>query len=283
VNDTAADGMSALLLAALRGYPAAAMFLLDKGADPNSDRTGFTTLHWAAGSWETELTVTSITPEREGEWATVGGLKEGRLELVKALLAHGANPNARIRRAPARVGSSKNPGLPELEGATPFVVAAIAGATDVMQALLEHKADARLRTNANGTPLMGAAGLGRSIGEILVPERQTLAAAKLVLDLGDADINAVDAVGNTALHYAAFLRRDSIVRLLVEHGASLEIRNVFGETPLWLSEVVIQFAGGGRYEVERTSTGTLLRKLGATPIPPPYKFRLYYWPFIPHV
>jgi hypothetical protein len=130
---------------------------------------------------------------------------------------------------------------------------------------------------------MAAAGLGRSIGEILVPESKTLAAAKMVLELGDADINAVDTVGNTALHYAAFLRRDSIVQLLVEHGASLEVRNVFGETPLWLAEVVIQFAGGGRYEVESTSTGNLLRRLGAKPIPPPYLLRWWYWPYIPHV
>jgi ankyrin repeat protein len=283
VNDTAADGVSALHLATLRGYPALARLLLEKGADANAERAGYTALHWAVGSWETELIVTSITPEREGEWATVGGLKEGRLDLVKALLAHGADPNARIRRAPARVGSSKNPGLPELEGATAFVVAAIAGATDAMKVLVDHRADVRLRTRNNGTALMAAAGLGRSIGEILVPESETLAAAKMVLELGDADINAVDTVGNTALHYAAFLRRDSIVQLLVEHGASLEVRNVFGETPLWLAEVVIQFAGGGRYEVESTSTGNLLRRLGAKPIPPPYLLRWWYWPYIPHV
>jgi ankyrin repeat protein len=283
VNDMAADGTSALILAALRGYPAIATFLVEQGADANADRLGFTALHWAAGSWETELTVTSITPAREGEWATVGGLKDGRLELVKTLLAHGANPNAIIRRTPTRVGSSKNPGLPELEGATPLVVAAMAGATDVMRVLLDHGADAHVRTRGRGTPLMAAAGLGRAIGEILVPEKDTLAAAKMVLELGDADINAVDVVGNTALHYAAFLRRDSIVQLLVDHGASLEVPNVFGETPLWLAEVVIQFAGGGRYEVGKTSTGDLLRRLGAKPIAAPYKLRSLYWPYIPHV
>ena len=283
VNDTAADGMSGLVLATVRAYPAVATFLLGKGADPNADGAGYTALHWAAGSWETELTVTSITPQRDGEWATVSGLTEGRIELIKVLLAHGANPNARIRRSPARVGSSKNPGLPELEGATPFLVAATAGATDVMRVLLEGGADPHLRTSHNGTPLMAAAGLGRVIGEVLVPEAANLAAARLVLELGGADIDAVDDLGNTALHYAAYFRRDAIVELLANQGAKLEVTNTFGETPLWVAELVVQFAGGGRFEVAPTSTGELLRKRGAKPIQPPYKLRARYWPNIPHV
>jgi ankyrin repeat protein len=283
VDDKSADGLTPLVLATVRGFPAVATFLLDKGADPNADGAGYTALHWAAGSWETELTVTSITPQREGEWATVSGLAEGRIELVKALLAHGANPNARIRRTPARVGSSKNPGLPELEGATPFLVAATAGATDVMRVLLEGGADPRLRTSRDGTALMAAAGLGRVIGEVLVPEAANLEATRLILELGTADIDAVDGLGNSALHYAAFFRRDSIVELLVDRGARLEVANTFGETPLWLAELVVQFAGGGRYEVTPTSTGELLRKRGAKPIQPPYKSRARYWPDIPHV
>ena len=96
VND-AADGLSALVLATVRAHVDVALFLLEKGADANLAGAGFTALHWASGSWETELTVTSITPDREGEeWRTVAGLRERRIDLVKALLAHGADPNARI-------------------------------------------------------------------------------------------------------------------------------------------------------------------------------------------
>jgi ankyrin repeat protein len=284
VNDASADGMSALVLAAVRAKVDIALFLLDKGADANLAGSGFTALHWASGSWETELTVTSITPDREGEeWRTVAGLRERRLDLVKALLEHGADPNARIRRPPQRVGSSKNPGLPELVGATPFTIAAVGGAADVMRVLAEHGADLHAKTSSNGTPLMAAAGLGRAIGEVLVPESDNFAAAKLLFELGAVDVNAVDTLGNSALHYAAFMRRDSIVQLLVDHGARLEVPNLYGETPLFLAEVVIQFAGGGRTETGPTSTGTLLRKLGAKPAKPAYTLRPHYWPNIPHV
>jgi ankyrin repeat protein len=284
INGAGADGLSALLLATLRGHVALAKTLLDRGADPNSSGAGYTALHWAAGSWETELTVTSITPDRDGEeWTTVAGLREGRMELVKALLDRGADVNARITRTPARVGSSKNPPLAELEGATPFLVAAVAGQVEVMRELKARGADITVPTSRNATPLMAAAGMGRVIGEVSVPDTHVLEAARYLFEVGAGDVNAVDALGNTALHYAAFMRRDGIVQLLAAKGARLDVRNQWGETPLFLAEVVFQFAGGGRYESGPTPTGTLLRTLGAQPSKPDYTLRPLYWPNIPHV
>jgi ankyrin repeat protein len=152
-----------------------------------------------------------------------------------------------------------------------------------MRALADHGADVHLATTNHGTPLMAAAGLGRAIGEVLVPERDTLKAAQLLFELDGVDVNAVDTLGNSALHYAAFMRRDSIVQLLVDRGARLDVPNVYGETPLYLSELVIQFAGGGRTETEQSTTGALLRKLGAKSAKPAYTLRPHYWPNIPHV
>jgi hypothetical protein len=208
-------------------------------------------------------------------------LRDGRVELVKRLLAHGANPNARLKNAPSRAGASRNPSLPELTGATPLILAAMAGEPDVMRALLEHGADSSLRTKANGTALMAAAGLGRVPGEVVVKESATLAAAKLLVDLG-ANVNATDDVGNTAMHYAAYLRRDTIVQLLADKGAKVDVANKYGETPLWAAELVMQFCGGGTFQILPSSTSAALRKLGARDGAPPYaRYRPTEWPDIP--
>ena len=65
-------------------------------------------------------------------------------------------------------------------------------------------------------------------------------------------------------------------------GAPLEQRNMFGETPLWLSELAIQFYGGGSYQIVPTSTGDLLRALGASATTPSYdRTRPRDWPDVP--
>jgi ankyrin repeat protein len=106
---------------------------------------------------------------------------------------------------------------------------------------------------------MAAAGLGRVIGETRVTEPQALEAVKLCLQLGNK-INAADAEGFTALHGAAKSRFDSIVQYLVENGATLDVKDKSGITPLVAAERNEQFAG--RQDLtERTSTGDLIRRL----------------------
>jgi hypothetical protein len=161
------------------------------------------------------------------------------------------------------------------------LLAAVDGATNVMRLLAANGADVRANTKYTGTLLITAAGLGRVPGEVLVPESDTLAAARLAVEFG-ADVNAVDAVGNHALHYAAFLRRDSIIQFLADQGATLDVKNKYGETPLWAAELILQFAGGGTYQSRRSSTGDLLRRLGARTIDPSYGHaRPAVWPGIP--
>jgi ankyrin repeat protein len=278
INGLSADGMSPLLLSTQRAFPKFAQFLLDKGADPNLANLGYTPLHWAVGTWETELTVRAITVERQDVWSTVAGLKAGKLDLVKALLAHGADPNGRMDKAPTRVGSSKNPDLPELLGATPLILAAMAGDVPVMETLRAAGANPALKTWTEGTVLMAAVGFGHVQGEDFIKDADTRAAAELALAMG-ADVNDTDTTGNTALHYAAYMRHDASVKLLVERGADLNLKNYLGETPLWLSELVIQFMAGGTYQMIPSSTSDLLRQLGAKNDAIPYaKFRPADWP-----
>jgi ankyrin repeat protein len=279
VDDAVDDGMSALTLATVRGHVPTALLLLDWGADPNAAGAGYGPLHWAAGSWETAFTTNDITTAREGEdeWNSLIGLREGKLQLVKALLAHGADANARIKSTPARAGATRSPKLPELTGATPFLLAAMAGDTAVMRTLKEAGADPSVTTTKQSTPLMAAAGLGRILGENTVKEADLLDAARLAIELG-GNVAAVDGFGNTALHYAAYHRLSTIVQLLVEKGAELEVKNMFGETPLWAADLVIQWFGGGTFKVVPTPAGDLLRKFGARPIEAPYELRPADWP-----
>lgn len=269
--------VSGLLLATIRGHAQLAMLLLERGADANFDGMGYTALHWAAGSWETSLSGPKGIKAQPGhEWAALAGVPTGKVDLVKALLAHGANPNARVVKAPSPVGFTRarppqdlprnDEGL-ERPGATPFLLAAHAADIESMRVLAAAGADTRLPTNDRTTPLMVASGFGRIDGETWVTEERALEAVTLALELG-ADVNAANDDGYTALHGAAQARANAIVRLLIENGAAINPTNVYGSTPLTLAEYLPQYAGIGI--VEHSETGDLLRTLGGLPgeVPP---------------
>ena len=260
INDSAEDGATPLLVATVRGHTALALMLLDRGADPNASGTGYTPLHWAAGTWWSELTGPhGIAVQRDAEWNALAGLPTDKLLLLEALLAHGADPDVRVEREPPRAGYSQL--RLRLLGATPFLLAAEGADVAAMRALAASGADAALGTNDNTTPLMAAAGVGRNPAESWVTERQVLDAVKLALELGN-DITAANDRGETVLHAAANLKWNNLVQFLVDEGAALNVVNQRGETPLTAAEQI--FAGSARVPA-RTSTGDLLRRLGADP------------------
>ena len=260
VNDQTPDGLTPLLVATLRGHAELAIRLLQGGADPNAGGTGYSPLHWAAGSWHTELTgsLRGIATERDDEWQSLNGLRTGRLALVEALLAHGADPDARLVAHPPQFGFASQRFRVSLTGATPFLLAAMDGNLAVMQALAAAGADLRLATEQGTTPLMAASGLGRVPAETRVTERESLEAVRFLLRHG-ADVNAANGDGRTALHGAAHVRSDLLVQLLVDHGAEVRAGDRRGITPLMIAEggghVLLPGLGGG-------STADLLRALG---------------------
>jgi ankyrin repeat protein len=282
-------GASALLVATVRGQVDTALALLENGADPNLMNSGFTPLHWAAGTWESDWSgvegiKASSEYESEKEWIASAGVPAARkVELVKALLAHGASPNLRIVLEPQRVGFTKYymEGL-AIIGATPLLLAAQADDVEVMNLLVAHGADPSIKLskmppgvtrrrvlelgtappdNEGATILMAAAGLGRVVTETRVTESEALEAVKLALALGN-DINGKTADGETALHGAALAKMNRVVEYLVAHGADINAKNKDGETPLVYAERVLQFAG--KPMTQRTSTGDLLRHLAAS-------------------
>jgi ankyrin repeat protein len=261
-RDAAAGGNTALLVAAVRGHVDVAKALLRRGADPNVAEAGYTVLHWAAGLWETELSGPNGVVA-EGEWRAVAGLSERKLELVQALLSHGADPNARMAKNPPRVGYTQLnvehnvAGVNPFPDATPFLLAAMAADVPVMRALVAAGADPKLVARDGTTALMLASGLGRYPAENSVTENQAIEAVKASLALGN-DVNAVNKAGNTALHGAALIKANTIIRLLVESGAAMDVKNNRGQTAVTLADTI---RAGSATTRGRTPTGDLLREL----------------------
>jgi ankyrin repeat protein len=192
------------------------------------------------------------------------------IDLVKRLLAKGADVNARLTGAPLKrhhdAGSTMNFGA----GTTPLMRAARTNDVAVMRMLLDAGADPNL-TLADGTStLMIAAGQGytglRGEGiRIVVPtEAGAVEAVTLLLDRG-VDVNAANSAGATALH-AAVGRGNAVVKALAARGALL-LPNNNGFTPL---DVALGAGGrGGRGGVVREETAALIRELYPDAVPSP--------------
>ena len=211
VSDHDAWGVSATTLAAFSGYGEIARYLLEKGADPNNDKPGFTALHCAI--------------MRRDE-ATVA-----------ALLARGADPNAPVKVwTPTRRSSDDYHFMPALVGATPYWLAARFAQPSVMRLLAKHGADPKVvhesnyaqgegyqRRNERTTALMAALGMGGGTAWVALDREERdaliLETAKVAIELG-ADVNAASADGRTALDSARAQKYEEVAALLEARGAA---------------------------------------------------------------
>ena len=255
VEEADEGGVTPLLMATVRGHADVIQQFLDHGADPNAAGPGFTALHWAAGTWETSMTYDY--PDADGEWKALGGLQVRKLELIKALLDHGADVNARVTKSPPRFGINMF-FMVQMAGATPFWIAALSADLEVMRLLVAHGADPAIPSEDGVTPLMVASGMGRIEGDSLITDAESIDAARFCLEVGN-EINAVSKTGETALHGAAWFGLDGLARVLVEQGADMTIKDNNQQTPQELAE------GTTRTLLFRThpSTAKVLRELAA--------------------
>jgi ankyrin repeat protein len=260
------DKTSPLLLATINGHFDLALALLAKGADPNlASENGVTPLYAAVNvQWAPK----ALYPQPRAYMQQ----KASYLDLMKALLEKGAKVDARIKKKVWYSGYNFDLSGVDETGATPFWRAAYASDVDAMKLLIAHGADPNLRTlkaagrprtgdgareskDVSGLPpvptggpaitaLQAAAGVGYGEGfaansHRFAPGGMLLAVKYLVEEL-QADVNAADHEGNTALHHAAARGDNEMIKYLVSKGANVMAVSREGRTTVDMANAPVQ-------------------------------------------
>jgi ankyrin repeat protein len=273
------DNATALLTAIVNGHEDIVDLLLELGADPNIEGGLTEITHPGVRAKAYELTFRQLTDseqDREGhrpgnlfgtplhaavhmgnwEFGDVSvGIKLDRIRVIKALIKHGANVNAKLRTEEPRWDGQRY--RRHLTGATPFVLAAKAADIEVMRLLLANGADPNIVTKERTTALMAAAGIAWASSQDRATEAQALDAVKLIVEELGADVNYISDRGETAMHGAAYRGANTIVQYLFDKGARLDVVAKDGRTPLIIADGV-EYGNGF---AAQPHTAVLLREL----------------------
>jgi uncharacterized protein len=231
VNRPSANGTTPMVVAITNNHIELAMYLLEHGADVNAadDFYKRTPLYAA---------VEMRNPDYVRDTAPPLPDRVEPMELISALIARGANPNARANTTPFRGFFQVSANWANFDGQTPFLRAALSGDVTLMRYLLDHGADPNLGASDGATPLMAAAGINWVVAQTFSrSDKEYLEAATLCLERG-ADVNAVNSQGFTAMHGAANRGFDAMIKLLAAHGAKLDVKDKQGRTPMTFAEGV---------------------------------------------
>lgn len=253
---SAGDQTTPLLIATINGHFDLARLLLDQGANPKAASENGATALYAALNCEWAPKALYPQPRAQVNQTIT------YLDLMKALLDKGADPNIRLNKKVWYSGYSFDLSGVDETGATAFWRAAYASDVDAMKLLVSYGADPNIRTErAAGraragdserevkdvsnlppvpvggpavTPLQAAAGVGYGEGFAANSHRFApggmLAAVKYLVEEMHADVNAFDHEGNTALHHAAARGDVEMIEYLVSKGADVKAVSREGRT-----------------------------------------------------
>ena len=254
INQVTADHTSPLLIATMNGHFDLALVLLARGADPNVASDAGAAPLFAAVNLQWAPRARYPQPRAHDQQ------KATYLDVMKALLTAGANPDARLTKH-LWYTSYNHCCSENIDGATAFWRAANATDVEAMRLLADWGADVNVPTKARAPrpprsgekpredlsglppivaggpgalPLHAAAGLGYGEGyesnaHRHVPEGWLPAVKYLVETLG-VDVNARDHNGYNALHHAASRGDNELIRYLVSKGADVTVLSRRGQT-----------------------------------------------------
>jgi ankyrin repeat protein len=246
---SAGDKFSPMVTAITNGHLTLAKYLLDHGANPNpATVSGLTALYatidvqWAPKAWFPQ-------PSTDQEKVTY-------LELMKALIDHGANVNAAVGEKLWFRSFTNDYTWVDPAGATAFWRAAQSSDVAAMKLLVEHGADPKLATKSGDTPLLAAAGIGWAANWSVNAPLPLIDAVKYCVELGN-DVNAADNRGYTALHGAAYLGDKDMINFLVSKGAKVDAKSKAGDSAADMAN------GPTRFGQPHLDAVALLEKLGS--------------------
>jgi uncharacterized protein len=244
------DKFSPMVTAITNGHLTIAKYLLDHGADPNlTTVSGLTALYatidvqWAPKAWFPQ-------PSTDQEKVTY-------LELMRALLEHGANVNAEVGEKLWFRSFTNDYTWVDPAGATAFWRAAQSSDVAAMRLLVEYKADPKHASKSGDTPLMAAAGIGWAANWSVNAPAPLVDAVKYCVELGN-DVNAADNRGYSALHGAAYLGDNDMINYLVSAGAKVDAKSKGGDSAADMAN------GPTRFGQPHPESVALLEKLGAS-------------------
>ncbi len=294
-------GMTALLFAARQGYTDVAMALIDGGVDVNQWKKGDHVSAMLAATINGHFDLAKALLERGADpnlaaengvaplyaainlmWASRAGYPQPRaqlnqktsyLELMKALLDKGADPNARVNKKVWYSNYNFDQSGVEETGSTPFWRAAYGADVDAMRLLMSYGADPNIPTvkppergdfgdagrrvlaDVSGVPpvpvggpgvpaLLASTGVGYGEGFAGNSHRFApggmLAGVKFLVEEAGADVNARDHEGNSALHHAASRGDVEMLKYLVSKGADPLVVNREGQTTVDMANGPVQ-------------------------------------------
>jgi ankyrin repeat protein len=251
------DKSTPLVIAISNGHYDVAKYLVEHGANPNIRTTdGLAGLYatvesrWAPVAW---------TPTPATSSSGITQQQTSYLELMKLLLDHGADPNAKINKTLWFDPPHHNDSWAKAAGTTAFWRAAQATDVAAMKLLAAHGADTRAASADNDTPLAAAAGVGWNGNYSTNAPDSFMAAVKYLVEEIGIDVNTVDTAGYTAIMGAAYRGDDDVIRYLVSRGARLDLKTNRG----WS---VTDMANGpylrSSFPVPHPDTVALLEKFG---------------------